>query len=178
MFITVTLVSLAVLVAFFLLISYSRVRVILHRKVKLEITIAFLRLELYNFEKDSKKRPKYGFYRLLYSRLTKLFSVSEVTVEELSLPLGEALGIGAYITPYGYHGAISATLAFLASHSRRLRVTQDAIDLFKTDGKSNARLSLTARTRLFYILKTVFLIVKDKKKTEKEDRIYVGRSNE
>ena len=180
MFIWVTAVSLILLLSFFLLISYSKVRIIFHRRTRLEITIAFLKLELYNFEKKNSKRPNIRFYKCLHARLARLFRVSHVVVERLDVPIASSRDKPVYILPYGYHTAISAAIAYIGSYSRRLDVEDGAVNLFfpNDDGRS-LQLRLTARTRLFYILKTVFFIVSDRKKIEeKEDKEYVGRGNE
>ena len=170
MFIAVTLVSALLLISFFLLISYSKVRLVFHRKTRLEITVAFLKLELYNFEKSGGKRPSFSFYRHLLKRLQKLFSVSRVVIEELDFPISIQKDEARYTSPYRYHTAVSALIAYIGSHSHSLDIIDDAVNVYQSDNKGDTvKLKLTARTRLFYILKTVYFIVHDKRKSEQSE---------
>ena len=174
-----TLFALIFLLSFFLLISYSDVVLTLERKTRLEITFAFIKLELYNFGSGKKtvKHPP-SFYKSLLKRVNRLFERCVVYLNKLWIPSKEtdAECVSAFTSQICCNIAISAFLAYIQSKVQRLYIEENAIIFTKE--KTNPTLILTARGRLFYIVITMLLILLDLNKAKRnESKKYVGNKN-
>jgi hypothetical protein len=150
-------------------ISYSGVKLIIHGGTRVEITFTLVKLELYDFGKSKgDKKTSFVFYRKLYSRLSSLFKVSTVKIKQLTVPYLpiEDYAPTSFTTPYRFHIAISAFIAYLNKNSQKLTIDDNAV-ILSPDENAEFSLILTARTRLYHIIRTVLGIIADKKQTEK-----------
>lgn len=167
-----SLVALIILLCLFAVISYAKVKLIIHGKTRVEITFTLFKLELYNFgsKKEGEKGSPLSFYRLLFGRLISLFRKSEVRLERLRVPVGrrEDFATSAFTAPYGFHIAISTIIAYLRENSIKLIIDSNAV-ILSPDTEEHFSLTLSARTRLFYVLRTVLGIMSDQKSTKEKE---------
>ena len=149
-----------------LLPTQSKITLSVKNGARLEFTVALLKIELYNFSEGGGSAT-FAFYQKLISRIAELISHSSVTLEELRIPmLTKASNTPtAFIIPYLYHAAISSSLVYLKSKAEKLTVRENAISVSKEGGVS---LRISARVRIFYVLRTILQIAADKKATDKK----------
>ncbi len=178
MFIFASVISFIILIVIALIPSHSKITLIIKKGLRLEITFALFKLELYDFS-DGKggRRASSALYRRFLSRIWEFLGKCDLTLEELHIPRGsvDPFSTAAFISPYGYHIAISTVIAYLRSNTEKLNIRDNAVILIPDD-KGGFSLRLSARTRMIYAIRAVLFILSDKRDTEgKEVKGNVGK---
>ena len=147
----------------------SKITFIFKGEARLEITVAAIRLELYDL-KGGKGGNQSAQIRKIFARITELLRHSTLTVEELKIPkYGEELfSPFGFLFPYGYHAAVGAIVAYLRSNTEKLNIRDNAIILIPDYGEGFS-LRLSAHSSVFFILRAVLLILFDKRAISRKE---------
>lgn len=124
--------------------------------------------------KRNKKKHSVHYYREVASRISEVLTYSDVKINKLHVPKNEREEYERqnYTGQYGYHGLISAFLAFIKSRSRQLDINDNAIILIP-DGEKLS-LDMTVSVRLFRIIPTILTFIFTER-FMKGKRKYVGK---
>ena len=155
-----------------LLPTVSEIKFTLNGSARLEFTVAFLKIELYDFG-GGKNKSSITFYKKLAKRITELLSHSAVKIEDLKIPIPKQNNYNShFIIPYLYHAAISTMIAYLKSKSEKLSVRENAVCL-SSENVDGISLGISLRAGLFYVLRAIVQILADQRadaKTENKKR--------
>ena len=176
MTVTVSLLFIISLI-FILLSSKADIKIVISKNTRVEITFTLFTLVLSDFDDGGRKKSSFSKKRRIFSSVLSLLEKCELTVEKLRLGRGRGRDFAptSYTLPYGYHIAISALLAYIRGKSQKLNIDDNAIILIP-DEDEEFSLTVSLRTRLFYVLTCAARIRRDTKEIEKKGRKrnYVG----
>lgn len=162
-FLLLFLSSLTLMSVLALLPTVSEIKFTLNGSARLEFTVAFLKIELYDFG-GGKNKSSITFYKKLAKRITELLSHSAVKIEDLkiSIPKQNNYTNSHFIIPYLYHAAISALIAYLKSKSEKLSVRENAVCI-SSENEDGISLGISLRAELFYVLRAIVQILADQR---------------
>jgi len=160
---------------FILFTHKAKIRFIVYEGLRVEITFTLFTLDLSNFgNRSKKKRRPFSFYRNVLSTIIEFVEGSEVELERLSVPRDESAleGRAEYTSPYRYHIAISALVAYLRGKAKKLNIRDNAVTLIP-DGDEKLSLILTVKSRLYHVARAVARIwyhhIKSKRQEKREN---------
>ena len=168
------LLSAALLTA--LLIFRVKIRLIIYEGLRVEITFTLFTLELSDFSEgsDKNKRHTLSFYRRIAATIIELIEKSDVELERLKVPKESGVDYSntEYTSPYRYHIAISALIAYIKGKARKLYIKDNAVTLI-SDRDEKLSFILSIRSSPFYVAKAIMTILvesrRNRRKTEAEN---------
>ena len=154
------------------LIITQRVEIRIIKDANFSIEFHFIFLALCLKKRDTKRSGSASlrFYSLLFKRISEIAAVSDIKVNSITLSAGDTeLSKTAFTKPFRYSTLASALIAHLSSLSRRLDISDNAFILVP-DREEPIGFSLTLKTRLFHIIRSLIPILSDYLKTKKRKK--------
>lgn len=160
-----------ILISILLIITQRvEIRIIKNENFSIEFHFIFLAFCLIKRDKERSGGASLRFYFRLFMRISEIALVSDITVNSVTLSGGDnEVTKTTFTKPFRYTTLISALIAHLSSASRRLDMADNAFILVP-DEKTPLGFSITIRTRLFHIIRTLIPILSDYIKTKKRKK--------
>lgn len=108
---------------------------------------------------EEKKSGSLHHYREIFHRFMRIFAYSEIEINKLTIPCGEASELPSKeaTRPWKYHSFIISLLTFLRTNSMKLTVFDNAITLNSDTDKLSV--DITVKVRLFRIIGTLAVFI-------------------